>query len=317
MLTYFKLFRWPNLLMIILLEYLLKIAVIETFLSVQNIDFPISSVWFAILVISTVFIAIAGYLTNDISDIAIDKINRPNRALSSGKLSLAQAKAMQWFFEVGGIILGAAVAYHVGNIGLVLIHFFIIVILRAYSNSLKCKGLIGNIAVAFSTGMLPILIWVFTLFALHKYGTYSSYDFSTINLIILFYTGFAFWFTLIREIVKDLEDLKGDQDCNCRTLAVRMPLQNLKNWLMILSAIGINGILLFQWLLYQQMPEGLNSIGGDTLFMANFVSIIVILLLHIIPKMVTANSSIDFHKIGNTLKIIMIAGILQMFFLLF
>ena len=314
--TYFKLFRWPNLLMIILLEYLLKFAVFENFLVDQGVDFPISDFWFALLVVSSVFIAIAGYLVNDISDIEIDKINRPNRALSSGKLSAAQAKSMQWFFEAGGIILGAAVAFHVGNIGLVAIHMFIIIVMRAYANSLKCKGLIGNIAVALSTAMLPVLIWVFTLFALRN-NEVVAYDFSMINLITVFYVGFAFWFTLIREIVKDLEDLKGDQKHNCKTLAVRMPLQKLKNGLMILSAIGINGILLFQWLLFNHLPNGISTVKGETLFMANFVSLIVILLLNVIPKLVTANSSMDFHKIGNTLKIIMIAGILQMIFLLF
>jgi 4-hydroxybenzoate polyprenyltransferase len=303
--------------MIILLEYLLKNAVFETYLGDQGIIFPINNLWFAILVISTVFVAIAGYLANDIADIAIDKINRPNRVLSLGKISVSQAKAMQWFFEAGGIILGGAVAVYVGNIGLVAIHAFIIIVLRAYANTLKCKGLIGNIAVAFSTAMLVVLIWVFTLFALHKFESNAAYDFSMINLIILFYVGFAFWFTLIREIVKDLEDLKGDRECGCKTLAVRIPLQKLKNWLMILSAIGINGILLFQWMLYQQLPAGISAVKGETLFMANFVSLIVVLLLNVIPKLVTANSSIDFHKIGNMLKIIMVAGILQMIFLLF
>ena len=317
MLTYFKLFRWPNILMIILLEYLLKNAVFETYLGDQGIIFPINNLWFAILVISTVFVAIAGYLANDIADIAIDKINRPNRVLSLGKISVSQATTMQWFFEAGGIILGGAVAVYVGNIGLVAIHAFIIVVLRAYANTLKCKGIIGNIAVAFSTAMLVVLIWVFTLFALHKFESNAAYDFSMINLIILFYVGFAFWFTLIREIVKDLEDLKGDRECGCKTLAVRLPLQKLKNWLMILSAIGINGILLFQWMLYQQLPAGISTVKGETLFMANFVSLIVVLLLNVIPKLVTANSSIDFHKIGNMLKIIMVAGILQMIFLLF
>ncbi len=317
MLTYFKLFRWPNLLMIILLEYLLKNAVFETYLEAQGIAFPINNLWFALLVISTVFVAIGGYLANDIADIAIDKINRPNRVLSSGKVSESQVKAMQLFFEAAGIILGGAVAIYVGNIGLVAIHAFIIVVLRAYANTLKCKGLIGNIAVAFSTAMLVVLIWVFTVFALYKFEVNTNYDFSMINLITFFYVGFAFWFTLIREIVKDLEDLKGDRECGCNTLAVKMPLQKLKNWMMILSAIGINGILFFQWMLYQRLPGDISSVKGETLFMANFISLVIVLLLNVIPKLVTANSSIDFHKIGNMLKIIMVAGILQMIFLLF
>jgi len=315
--TYFKLFRWPNLLIIILLEYLLKAAVFDTYLNSQGVTYPISDFWFALLVISTVFVAIGGYLANDIADVEIDKINRPNRALSSKKLSVAQARLMQWFFEGGGILLGSIVAYRVGNLGLVAIHIFIIVILRAYANNLKCKGLIGNITVAFSSGMVVILIWVFSIFALGKEGLQYNTNLSQINLIFGFYTGFAFLFTLIREIVKDLEDLKGDKEQNCQTLAVRMPLQKLKNWLIILNALAINGILFFQWLLYNQIPDGIKIVKGETLFMANFVAIIVVILVHIIPKTITANSSFDFHKIGNALKIAMLAGILQMIFLLF
>ena len=312
---YFSLFRWANLLIIILLEYLLKAAVFENYLSPQGITYPINSFWFALLVMSTVFVAIAGYLANDIADIEIDKINRPNRVLSSGKLSIIQVKSMQLFFEIAGVILGAAVAYSVGNISLVAIHMFIIIILRTYANKLKCKGLIGNIAVAFSSGMVPVLVWIFSIFALQKEGVPNNMNLSHINLIFAFYAGFAFWFTLIREIVKDLEDLKGDKELNCKTLAVRMPLRKLKNWLMILNAVAINGILLFQWMLFNHLPNGISDVKGETLFMANFVSIIVIVLLQIIPKLITANSSFDFHKIGNSLKIVMVAGILQMLFL--
>ena len=315
--TYFKLFRWPNLLIIILLEYLLKAAVFDTYLSSQGVTYPISDFWFALLVISTVFVAIGGYLANDIADVEIDKINRPNRALSSGKLSVAQAKLMQWFFEGGGILLGAIVAYRVGNLGLVAIHIFIIVILRAYANSLKCRGLIGNIAIAFSSGMVPVLIWVFSVFALGKEGLQYNIKLNQINLIFGFYTGFAFLFTLIREIVKDLEDLKGDKEYKCQTLAVRMPLKKLKNWIIILNTLAIIGILIFQWLLYKQVPDGTNVEKGEILFMANFVTIIIVVLIHIIPKIIKAKSAIDFHKIGNTLKVVMLAGILQMIFLLF
>lgn len=311
--SYFNLFRWPNILMIILLEYLLKFAVFEQFLAKQGVAFPIEDFYFALLVISSVFIAIAGYLVNDIADIEIDKINRPKRVLSSGILSVAQVKSLQWLFEAAGIIMGAIVAYKLGNISLAGIHLLIIIALRAYANKLKCKGLVGNLTIAFSTAMLPVLIWVFTVFALPTLPE-TVYDFSYINLITIFYVGFAFWFTLIREIVKDLEDLKGDQKLNCKTLAVRMPLQKLKYALLILNLIAISGILLFQWLLFQHLDDGINTI--HPLFTANFISIVIVILFHIIPKLITANSSMDFHKISNTLKIVMIVGILQMLFLL-
>ncbi len=314
--TYFKLFRAPNLLIIIILEYLLKTAVFEKFLAIENIAYPISQLWFGIFVISTVFVAIAGYIVNDIADVEIDKINRPERALSSGKISVSQAKSFQWFFEIAAVILGFIVALHIGQPSLVGIHILLIFLLRNYANKLKCKGLIGNLVVSISTATVPAWVWIYSVFAFHTFKANTSFDFSFINQITFFYIGFAFLFTLIREIVKDLEDLKGDKECGCNTLAVTLPLQKVKNWVIILNAIAIQGILVFMWLLFNHFPSGKLLVKGETLFTANFISIAVVVLIHIIPKVVTANSSLDFHKIGKTLKIVMVAGIAQMLFLL-
>lgn len=297
------------------MEYLLKTAVFEKFLLGEGIDFPISEFWFGVFVISTVFVAMAGYIVNDIADIDIDRINRPDRPLSSGKISISHAQSLQWFFEGLALILGLSVAYYVGNISLVSIHLVLIILLRSYAKKLKCKGLIGNIIVSLSTATVPAWVWIYSIFAFQKFNPSTTIDFSYINLITLFYIGFAFLFTLIREIVKDLEDLKGDKECGCMTLAVKYPLQKTKNIVIILNAIAIQGILLFQWLFYHHFLDA--TLKGMTLFFANFVSIVVVILLSIIPKTITANSSLDFHKIGNHLKIIMVAGILQLFFLLF
>jgi len=311
MLKYLKLFRWPNLLMIALTQILIKSIVFDFILKTSGIAYPISSIWFAILVVSTIFVAIGGYIGNDIADIEIDKLNRPNRPLSSASISVSLAKNIQMSFEILGFILGLMVAIHIGNPSLASIHLFIIILMRFYANSLKCKGLIGNTTVALSTAMVPAIIWLFGIYALKGIHVNISVYLSKINIITLFYVGFAFWFTLIREIVKDLEDLPGDRQQGCRTLAVQIPVRKLKHWVIVLSAIGLNGILLFQFILYNH-----KDLSSYILFLANFSSLDVIILLLLIPKLIKANSSMDFGKIGNTLKIIMIAGILNLLFIL-
>jgi len=314
---YLSLFRWPNILIILLLEYLLKYGLFEKQLHLRGIDFPINDIWFGFFAISTVFVAIAGYIVNDIEDIEIDKINRPDRPISAGIISISQARTLQWFFEIAAVVLGAAVAFHIGHISLVSIHLFLILLLRAYATKLKCKGLLGNLVVAFSTASVPYWVWIYVAYALQSTGLYSIVDLSVANIITLFYWSFAFIFTLIREIVKDLEDLKGDQQQNCKTLAVTMPLQKAKNLVMILNGLAISAILWFQFLMFSSF-NSLDQVGkGATLFVANFVSIIVIVLIQILPKVIKANSSYDFNKIGISLKIIMLAGILQLLFLLF
>ena len=314
--AYFKLFRWTNLLIIILLQYLLKTAVFERFFLSQGLIFPDVDIWFALLVASTVFVAIAGYLANDIADLEIDKINRPARVLVTGEVSIPQARNLQWVFEILGVALGLSVAIYVGYYSLITFHLLVIIAMRAYSSGVKCKGIWGNLLVAFSAAAVPALVWVFAIFVLKKQTTSIDIDFSLINLIFLFYIGFAFIFTLIREYVKDLEDLKGDRHCGCKTMASILALQKSKNLVIVFNALAIQGILLFMWLLFNRLPEGDIIVKGETLFAANFSSIIIVVLIYIIPKLIKANSSNDFHKIGNMLKIVMIAGILQMVFLL-
>jgi 4-hydroxybenzoate polyprenyltransferase len=302
---YLQLFRWPNLLIIILTQYLLKLAVFVPFLQEQGIHFPLGNLWFSLLIISTLFIAIGGYLANDIADIEIDRINRPTRPLANGSVSTGQARAMQWFFEGAGLLLGLMVAIKAGNPLLVMFHVLVLLLMRCYARKLKCKGLSGNLVVALSSGLVVMMVRFYVKTALGP----LEVDCSRIRIIVLFYAAFAFWFTLIREIVKDLEDLRGDKEMHCRTLAVRMPVRKLKYWLIGLSGIGLNLILLFQFIIWQNLPD-------KVLFVANFTSLDVIILFLLIPKLITANSSLDFGKIGNILKIIMLAGILYMLFLL-
>jgi 4-hydroxybenzoate polyprenyltransferase len=302
---YLKLFRWPNLIIIILTQYLLKAAVFEPLLSAQGLAMPLDNIWFSLLIISTLFIAIGGYLANDLADIEIDRINRPYRPVASGEVSPGQARAMQWFFEGAGLLLGLLVAIKAGNPLLVMFHVVVLVLMRLYAKNLKCKGLAGNLVVALSSGLVVMMVRFYLKTALGPIDV----DCSHIRIIVLFYAAFAFWFTLIREIAKDLEDLPGDKEMNCHTLAVRMPVRKLKYLLIILSGIGLNLILLFQFIVWQNIP-------GKELFVANFAALDIIILFLLIPKLITANSSLDFGKIGNILKIIMFAGILYMLFLL-
>lgn len=312
MLSYFKLFRWPNLIIIILTQGLMKTSVFDALFKEIGYAYPISSNWFAVLILATVFVAIAGYIGNDIADVQIDKINRPKRPLASGAISISQARIVQLLFELLGFSLGLILSVHVGHICLSSIFLLIIILMRMYSISLKCKGLIGNIIIAFSSAMVPAVVWIFGVVAMQTTPLDISMYLNIINIITIFYVGFAFIFTLIREIVKDLEDLRGDKQSACNTMAVRLPLQKLKNWLIILNVIALIGILLFQYILFSN-----EDLVLQTLFIANFASIELIILFFIIPKIITANSSLDFYKIGNTLKIIMFSGILQMLFLLF
>jgi len=151
-----------------------------------------------LLILSVITINGGGNIINDIYDLEIDRINRPDRPLPAGALSVAQARIYLIFLFASGILLSWFIS----------VEAFIIAgpisapILVAYSACFKRQPLIGNLAVSFMLGLAFI---------------YVGAAFGNIEATLVM-AALAFGFTLIREIVKDLEDMEGDARDNARTL---------------------------------------------------------------------------------------------------
>lgn len=141
--------------------------------------------------ISAVFICSSGYIFNDISDIEIDRINKPNRPLPMGKISLKSAKIYGIFFFVLGFLL----VLYLQNIHMIILALFNSVILWLYANKGKQLHILGNTIVAFAAASTFL------------YGGLANNNFS--NSLFIFAA--AFLYTMIRELIKDIEDIKGDK----------------------------------------------------------------------------------------------------------
>lgn len=151
--------------------------------------------------------ASAGNVINDIFDIEIDRINRPARILPSGKLS--SSTAMFYYFILNFFALFFALFL---NIPAALIVVFSILTLYIYSAYLKKIILLGNITVA----ALTALAFIFG-------GVAAG---SIQNSLIP--AGFAFLINFIREIIKDIEDLKGDSRYRIITFSGRYGVDSAK-----------------------------------------------------------------------------------------
>jgi geranylgeranylglycerol-phosphate geranylgeranyltransferase len=176
------------------------IAVILIAIIGNTLNIPI------ILGIFAVFLATgAGNVINDYFDHKIDAINRPNRPIPSGRISLKNA----WIYTILlfsiAIILGTLVSILVNSYLPVLIVIFNSILMYYYAYSLKSSVLIGNIIIAFLTASCFIFGGVI------------------LNIIeISFYLSFfAFFMTLAREITKDMEDVKGDKLEGIKTLPIK------------------------------------------------------------------------------------------------
>ena len=161
-----------------------------------------------ILAMITVFFETsAGNVINDYFDYNIDLINKPERPIPSGRISLKNARNYGYFLFSISTLCGFIISYMTDN----WIPFFIVVfadiVLYLYAYKLKSTPLIGNLAVALLTGLGFV------------FGGYCINNPSIImTSIILGF--FAFVMTTSREIIKDIEDIEGDNAAGAKTLPI-------------------------------------------------------------------------------------------------
>lgn len=161
-----------------------------------------------ILAMITVFFeTAAGNVINDFFDYKIDLINKPDRPIPSGRISLKNGRNYAYFLFLAGTICGFLISYLTDNWIPFIIVLIADVILYLYAYKLKATPLIGNLAVGFMTGFGFV------------FGGFSINNPSIITTS-LFLGFFAFVMTTAREIVKDIEDIEGDKADGAKTLPI-------------------------------------------------------------------------------------------------
>lgn len=184
-----------------------------------------------LLALSASMIAASGYVINDVFDLEIDKINRPDRVLPSGLMSVSQAK---WLSLVLAI-LGIAISYSLPGFTYFLFATFNTILLFLYASCYKKKLLIGNMIVAWSTASVFL------------YGAVGSADISLIYPITLL----AFLYTLIREWTKTIEDVEGDKKEHANTIA--LVFGKKKTVLLSFIPFSLSFFLVFYFYFYENM----------------------------------------------------------------
>lgn len=229
---------------------------------------------------STVIIAAAGYIINDYYDVKIDLINKPERVVVGRGVSRRYAILLHTLLSVTGILLGLILNWKIGAI-----NFFSVFMLWWYSNLLKRLPFVGNFVVAFLTAGSIAIPWLLYPFA------------GKTNILI--YTLFAFFVTLVREIIKDMEDLKGDNTFGCKTLPIIWGLRKTKNLIYLLTFSFIISVFLID-ILVEPLPM---------LYFSIFLFAPVAWLM---IRLVRADTKKDFYKLSQLCKLIMVLGIFSM-----
>jgi 4-hydroxybenzoate polyprenyltransferase len=232
-----------------------------------------------VLSVSTIIIAAAGYVINDYYDVKIDLINKPERVVVGQSITRRYAILFHTFLSFTGVALGFLLSWKIAAI-----NFLAAFVLWLYSNNLKRQPFIGNLTVAALTGFSIALInWLY----------------KTDYVIVNVYAAFAFFMTLVREIIKDMEDLKGDVTYGCKTLPIVLGIRKTKIILYFLLMSFITVVLLIH-------------LTSTLLPIYYFVIFLFIPLLILFIRLLRADTKNDFYNLSTLSKIIMLLGILSM-----
>lgn len=270
--NYLKMIRALNLFMVGLTQYITAIFLVGNNREWQEI---LTDKGFFLMVSATIIITSAGYLINDYYDVKIDYVNKPDRVKVGRILKRRWVIAGHTALNLLGIAIGFYISPVIG-----MINFFAAFFLWLYSNLLKRLPFVGNFVIAMLTGT--------TLFLVGEYFGEREY-------LVITYAVFAGFITLIREIIKDMEDMKGDERFGCKTLPIIWGIANTKKFIYLL-------IILF---------------GITVVLMISSISVVLpvaltVTLIFLIFALAKADTIREYHRLSTYCKVIMLLGVISM-----
>lgn len=306
MIAVLKALRIPNLLIIALAQVLLRFYIIEPILKESGVTPALSLTSFFILVFVFVLMAAAGYLINDYYDIEADRINKPGKALIGKEIKTGTARIIYAVFNIIAIALGFYLALEVNYFQLGFVFVAIILMLWYYSARYKRMVFWGNLVVALLLGFTVFAVWLFEFFALRNNYEDFIQLIRAIQKIQYFIWGFA-WFafivTLIREMIKDVEDIIGDRKVGYNTMPVAIGIKNTRYVIAFAMLIALLTLLFAVYWLYDH-----NFIYASWYLLITVTTLII----YNIYKVLTGKEKKDWSFTGNLMKVIMVAGIISM-----
>lgn len=266
---------------------------------------------FTLLLISMIFIVAGGYVINDFFDVEIDKVNKADRLIVSKIFSEDVTKFFYIILTFIGLVAGLTSSILILDAKFYLLFAILILLvclLYSYSVNYKKKLIIGNLIVSLSVAFAVFLPWLFEMLYLSNNALmlYAVKDtIMSILPFVLIYTLFAFLMTMIREIVKDAEDFKGDLVTHCRTIPIVYGVKIMNIIVGVLALLVWMLLLLYQIILFK-----LHSYIALGIMFVIWNSLPILIF-----QLFSKNADVNYHGYSTFLKIIMLLGILSMIFI--
>ncbi len=307
---FFQLIRWPNLVFIALTQILFFFCVVEPVLygNVFHVERELKQL-FIILTASSVFIAAAGYAINDYFDLNIDLVNKPSKLVVDKAIGRRWAIFFHQLFSFAGVLMGFYIGLQNSNWMIGFANTGVVFLLWFYSTTFKKKLLSGNIIISFLTAWVVFVVYLLTVHQkvdlLHMVNTGAHQKLLRLSIL---YSSFAFIITLIREVVKDIEDMEGDARYGCRTMPIAWGVDFSKVFAGIWMVILL--VLLIIVLLYiLQFRMWLGAVYNIVLIITPTAYCLYLLF--------NAKQTKDYSALSKWIKAVMFTGILSMVFFKF
>lgn len=294
---YLKLIRSQNLLLLAFMQLVFRYG----FLKLQNIHLALNDWQYGLLILATVLIAAAGYVINDINDQEIDTINKPGKNIVGNEITEDHAYNLYFGLTIIGLLIGFYLTYTIDKDSFFGIFVISSILLYLYATSFKQIPVVGNLTVAFVLALSVIVVGLFDIIPV-IYPENRSQMLLYLD-IILDYAIFGFLINLIREMVKDMEDIEGDKEHSIHSLPVILGIRKTKRIIFVLGII-VTAILL--WYIATYLME--NKLYLATIYGLLFV---ISLLIYFVIKIWSASSQKDFHHLSQILKLVIFFGIIS------
>jgi 4-hydroxybenzoate polyprenyltransferase len=248
--------------------------------NIQNLRWPDA----LFVLLAVLFTAAAGYVINDILDIEEDIINKPEKRIIAKHVSIRSGIIFYIILLLGSLTFGFLTGLSMG-----LVCVMISVLLYFYSSDLKGTTLWGNLLVSLMNG---VVVFFSAQGVDEKFnGYFAEYAF------------LAFLITMVREVVKDIEDMEGDKTREYETFPIVYGARK-SVWL------GMGILTLLNFHMVYLITESKNLYFG--VFSGVFVLLPVFYFYH---QLLTADEKADYMRIQRRLKWLMVSGILSVVFL--
>ncbi len=265
-------------------------------LAAFDINLALDHFQFGLLVFATLCIAAGGNIINDIYDLEIDRINKPEKVIVGRKISEEAANYLFIVFNVLGVCAGFYLANNVGRSGFFALFILTSALLYLYSTYLKGILIIGNLVVSILVAFSILIVGIFDLIPSMLENELEL----KIRLfkVILHYALFALLINFIRELVKDLQDINGDKNGGMKTLPIAIGRKRatfvtfILGVLMVLIVVAYMYIYLYN---YQAM-------------VLYFLFLIVAPLLYFCVNAWSAVTKKEYAFLSVLLKVIMLLG---------